>query len=293
MPDAPRPEPLSRRGFVLAASACSSASPAGGRAALARGAPERRLVIHHQHTGEWLRTVYFADGRYQQRRPARDQPGVARLAHRASMVDRPAGAGHRLLLLQQRLALAGPLEVVCGYRSPATNAMLRRRSRGVAKDSLHMAGKAIDIGFRGRDAGGGAPGGPRARRRRRRLLSGARASSISTAARRASGSRGVGGQVLAAGARPRRPAARGRATLTPACSAAPPQSRPGVTGCGAAPVDAPARLPDKPGASRKCEMIGRARRGTAHRVGGSTRLRAAISGDGPLSPRIGRQGTTA
>jgi hypothetical protein len=41
----------------------------------------------------------------------------------------------------------GPIHVVCGYRSPATNEMLRSRSRssGVAKTSLHMQGKAIDF----------------------------------------------------------------------------------------------------------------------------------------------------
>jgi uncharacterized protein YcbK (DUF882 family) len=35
--------------------------------------------------------------------------------------------------------------VISGYRSWQTNALLRRRSQGVAKNSLHMQGKAIDI----------------------------------------------------------------------------------------------------------------------------------------------------
>src|SRR5579883_75742 len=39
----------------------------------------------------------------------------------------------------------GPIQVVCGYRSPATNAMLRRRSRGVAQFSQHMLGHAMDF----------------------------------------------------------------------------------------------------------------------------------------------------
>ena len=37
------------------------------------------------------------------------------------------------------------IQVVCGYRSPPTNAMLRRRSNGVAKNSMHMQGKAMDF----------------------------------------------------------------------------------------------------------------------------------------------------
>jgi uncharacterized protein YcbK (DUF882 family) len=36
-------------------------------------------------------------------------------------------------------------EIVSGYRSPKTNAMLRRKSNGVARRSLHMSGKAMDI----------------------------------------------------------------------------------------------------------------------------------------------------
>jgi len=39
----------------------------------------------------------------------------------------------------------GPFQVISGYRSPATNEMLRHRSEGVAAGSLHMQGQAIDI----------------------------------------------------------------------------------------------------------------------------------------------------
>jgi hypothetical protein len=39
----------------------------------------------------------------------------------------------------------GYIQVICGYRAPATNAMLRSRSRGVAKKSQHMLGKALDF----------------------------------------------------------------------------------------------------------------------------------------------------
>ena len=38
-----------------------------------------------------------------------------------------------------------PYMLLSGYRSPKTNAMLRSRSRGVAKNSLHMQGKAADL----------------------------------------------------------------------------------------------------------------------------------------------------
>ena len=47
--------------------------------------------------------------------------------------------------VHQEVKATGPIHVVCGYRSPATNSMLRSRSKGVAQTSLHMQGKAIDF----------------------------------------------------------------------------------------------------------------------------------------------------
>ena len=43
-----------------------------------------------------------------------------------------------------------PYMMLSGYRSPQTNAMLRSRSRGVAKNSLHMQGKAADLRLKSR-----------------------------------------------------------------------------------------------------------------------------------------------
>ena len=43
-----------------------------------------------------------------------------------------------------------PLEIVSGYRSPKTNAMLRSRSRGVARNSYHTRGKAVDMTLKSR-----------------------------------------------------------------------------------------------------------------------------------------------
>lgn len=48
-------------------------------------------------------------------------------------------ASHNLLDVNE------PYMMLSGYRSPQTNAMLRRRSRGVAKNSLHMRGQAADL----------------------------------------------------------------------------------------------------------------------------------------------------
>ena len=63
-----------------------------------------------------------------------------------------------LWALRRRLdAEDRPLEVVCGYRAPETNAMLRRRNGrgggGVARDSLHLRGMAVDLAVPGRSLG--------------------------------------------------------------------------------------------------------------------------------------------
>jgi uncharacterized protein YcbK (DUF882 family) len=53
-------------------------------------------------------------------------------------------ASHRLLDAGE------PYTLLSGYRSPETNAALRRQSRGVARDSLHMRGQAADLRLRSR-----------------------------------------------------------------------------------------------------------------------------------------------
>ena len=65
-----------------------------------------------------------------------------------------------------------PIRIVSSYRSPATNAMLRRRSRGVAQFSQHMLGKAIDFNIPGVSVEQLRAARPAAAARRRRLLSG-------------------------------------------------------------------------------------------------------------------------
>src|SRR5690606_6788831 len=47
--------------------------------------------------------------------------------------------------LQKKVSSVKPFELVCGYRSPETNKMLRKKKRGIAKNSLHMEGLAVDI----------------------------------------------------------------------------------------------------------------------------------------------------
>jgi uncharacterized protein YcbK (DUF882 family) len=56
-----------------------------------------------------------------------------------------------LYQLQQSTGVEGEFEIISAYRSPKTNTMLRSKSGGVAKRSLHMQGKAIDVRLCGCD----------------------------------------------------------------------------------------------------------------------------------------------
>ena len=51
--------------------------------------------------------------------------------------------------IQDRLQTRAPFQVISGYRSPRTNAMLHARSKGVASNSQHTLGKAVDVRMEG------------------------------------------------------------------------------------------------------------------------------------------------
>jgi uncharacterized protein YcbK (DUF882 family) len=109
----------------------------------------RTLFLHNLHTGESARTTYWAEGRY-------IADGLGRIGW--LLRDFRSGEVHAidqrlldlLVTLSGRLGTREPFEVISGYRSPATNAMLAATTGGVAAASLHMAGMAIDIRVPGR-----------------------------------------------------------------------------------------------------------------------------------------------
>jgi uncharacterized protein YcbK (DUF882 family) len=138
----------SRRRFLLlgAAGVAGCLTPASGWAG---GSGARVLAFHNLHTGELVRATYWAAGRYV--REGLSQIDQVLRDHRTNLVH---PIDRRLLglldALHERLDTVGPFEVISGYRSPATNAMLVATSGGVAVRSLHMAGMAIDIRVPGR-----------------------------------------------------------------------------------------------------------------------------------------------
>lgn len=109
----------------------------------AQSAP-RTLSFYNLHTGEKLNTVYYEGGQY--------VPGAL---HEVDYFFRDFRANEvkpidpRLLDLlhsiHQSLKTSEPFNLISGYRSPATNAMLASRSEGVARHSMHIEGRAADI----------------------------------------------------------------------------------------------------------------------------------------------------
>lgn len=104
----------------------------------------RTLSMHHMHTGEDITITYKRNGRY-------DDAALQKLNHflRDWRREEATKMDPQLLDLiwevSQEVGAKDPVQIVCGFRSPATNAMLRRRSKGVAQFSQHMLGKAIDF----------------------------------------------------------------------------------------------------------------------------------------------------
>jgi uncharacterized protein YcbK (DUF882 family) len=104
----------------------------------------RTLSLHHVHTDEDITITYKRDGRY-------DEEALKRLDRfvRDWRKDEEVHMDPHLfdVIWEVSREVGGDkaIHVVCGYRSPSTNAMLRRRSSGVAQFSQHTVGKAMDF----------------------------------------------------------------------------------------------------------------------------------------------------
>src|SRR6266446_4608018 len=120
-----------------------SLSNNGLESAVANG-DTRTLSLHHIHTDEDITITYKRDGRY-------DEEALKRVDRflRDWRKDEDIHMDPRLfdVIWEVSREVGGDraVHVVCGYRSPSTNAMLRRRSSGVAQFSQHTLGKAMDF----------------------------------------------------------------------------------------------------------------------------------------------------
>ena len=119
--------------------------PALNRAA---ATDERRLSFFHTHTGKSLEVVYARGGQYLT--PALDEINDFLSDFRTGDVaDVDPALLDILYEVRESLGSGATFEVISAYRSPKTNEMLRSTSTGVAQDSQHLLGKAIDVRLRG------------------------------------------------------------------------------------------------------------------------------------------------
>jgi uncharacterized protein YcbK (DUF882 family) len=104
----------------------------------------RTISFHHVHTDEELTVTYKVNGRY-------DEEALKKINYllRDWRESEPTKMDPHLIDLlwevHREVGAKEAIWIICGYRSPGTNSMLRRRSSGVAEFSQHTLGKAIDF----------------------------------------------------------------------------------------------------------------------------------------------------
>ena len=138
---------LNRRGF-LKLGALAMGAVLTPCLALANPGPsataERSLALYNDHTREHLNTVYWVEGEYVPEALA-DINHLLRDHRTDQVVTMDPELLDLLYDLGRKIDARYPFHVISGYRSPKTNAQLRKRSKKVAKRSQHMYGKAVDL----------------------------------------------------------------------------------------------------------------------------------------------------
>ena len=135
----------SRRTFLAGLAGAVTATSLGGAADASMIVPQSRtLSFNNLHTGENATLQYWADGQYI---PAalKEVDFILRDYRNGEIHPIEPRLLDLLSQLHANVESARPFEVISGYRSAATNAMLHEAGRGAASKSLHMQGQAIDI----------------------------------------------------------------------------------------------------------------------------------------------------
>ena len=140
-----------RRSFLKSSVVLASAIGLPALAKAAQPAPaERTLRLYNTHTGESLRSVFWAEGQF-----IPDALKDINKLLRDHRNDKIADMDPKLILLlndvSDKFGDGQTLHIISGYRSPESNAKLAAASNGVAKHSMHMDGKAIDIRMPGKN----------------------------------------------------------------------------------------------------------------------------------------------
>lgn len=140
-------EPLNRhrRLFLgLCGATAISAIPSIASATAQRQKGVRSISLYNLNTTERLKADYWIDGQYQS--DVLEQINRLLRDHRSDAVgNMDKDLMDLLYRLSLKLGTRKELGIVCGYRSPQTNAQMRTKSKSVAKNSYHVKGMAVDL----------------------------------------------------------------------------------------------------------------------------------------------------
>ncbi|MGB5443991.1 MAG: YcbK family protein [Psychromonas sp.] len=140
---------LNRRKAIFTGLATLGAAciPTVSFASIFKNSP-RELHLNNLHTGEELQTCYF-DGKNYQRDEMKKINHLCRDFRQNEIKNMDKRLFDQLAAIQKIIGSNNQIHIISGYRSPATNKMLRAKSSGVAKKSMHMLGQAIDFRVEG------------------------------------------------------------------------------------------------------------------------------------------------
>lgn len=144
---------MSKRHFMRNIACGSLIAVGGGVPEIAKATawsfPSSRSVdLENVHTGDKIKLTYFENGRYV-RGALHEISYALRDYHNDIVYPIDPALIDQLHDLKNTLGMNKPFHIVSGYRSPSTNANLRRTNHKVARHSLHMEGRAIDIKIEG------------------------------------------------------------------------------------------------------------------------------------------------
>jgi uncharacterized protein YcbK (DUF882 family) len=126
---------LGAAAMTLVPGLAEAAMPAAG---------SRTLQLCNEHTGEAVNATYWENGQYDPR-ALKEIDFILRDHHNDEVIGVDTHLLDLLNKLHRQVGSKQPFQVVCGYRSPQTNAILASENGSVAANSFHTVGRAIDI----------------------------------------------------------------------------------------------------------------------------------------------------
>ncbi len=131
---------------LVFAAAIGLSSVAGWQNPAFSGGETRTLSLYHVHTKESITITYMKDGKYVPSAMKKLNYFLRDWRRNEAVTISPRTID-LMWELHADLGSKAPIHIVCGYRSPKTNAFLKKIGRNVARKSQHMAGHAIDLYF--------------------------------------------------------------------------------------------------------------------------------------------------